>query len=117
MKKIFVFLLVIALVSTQGLRLCVHLPDASDREAHSGFVHYESDSDPDRDKGKDYRVSYLSQVADLTAQLVGSSAFTIFLILLLLIACSNRNLLDTPYFAQLSTDDCRLRPPLRAPPF
>ena len=117
MKAPLIFLLMVALVLAQGLRLCVHAPDAADGQfAHAGHIHYESDADSDaEDSGDDFQVTYVLQGLDLNHLLAGASAFTLLLFTLLLVAGPVR-LGAVVEAARRRPDGFRLRPPLRAPP-
>lgn len=118
MKTPLIFLLIVALVLAQGLRLCVHAPDASHAgAAQHGLVHYESDTGSDTgEAGSDFDVTYLFQGLDFHPLLAGLSAFTLLLFSLLLMAGSGRRLIFAPDAAPHPSDELRLRPPLRAPP-
>ncbi len=118
MKTPFIIFLIVALVLAQGLRLCVHTPDA----AHGGaalhsLVHYESDSGTDSgDTGHDFYVTYILQGLDFSNLLTGASAFALLLFSLLLMAGQGRPFYTAQNAAWRAPDGFRLRPPLRAPP-
>lgn len=119
MNKPLIFLLVVALVLAQGLRLCVHAPDASHGGiAQPSLVHYESDTGTDTgEAGIDFDVTYVLHGLDFHSLLTGMSAFTVLLFALLLMAAQLGRQLSVAHDATWRwSDSFRLRPPLRAPP-
>ena len=118
LKTHLILLLIAALVLAQGLRLCVHAPDAaSGGAAHASLVHYESDSVPDPDDaGDEFSLSYVVSGLDFHNLLAGLSAFALLLISLLLAASQARRVPAAFGAASRPSGGFRLRPPLRAPP-
>lgn len=121
MKNLIIYMLIVAFLLAQGLRICIHASDMHHvRTAHAGFVHYESDSDPHGDTGKDQAINYVSsglESLDTSFLLTGLSAFAILLVSLLLMAGSKQRYAVPRSVPLLSFRGCHLRPPLRAPPF
>jgi hypothetical protein len=118
MNKPLIFLLVAALVLAQGLRLCVHAPDASHGGiAQPSLVHYEADTGTDTgEAGIDFDMTYVLQVLDFHNLLAGVSAFALLLFSLLLLAGQGRQSPVVLHAGLRPSDGFRLRPPLRAPP-
>lgn len=118
MKTPLIFLLIVALVLAQGLRLCVHAPDAAHAgAAQHGLVHYESDTGSDSgEAGQDFDLIYLFQGLDLLNLLAGFSAFTLLLFSMLQMAGPDRRVFCAHDVSRRSSAGFRLRPPLRAPP-
>lgn len=120
MKNLFIYMLIVAFVFAQGLRICVHAPDTNHgRIAHAGFIHYESDDVPHGDTGKDHYISYVSSGLEslgFAHFLIGLSAFTFLLISLLLMSGADRRFGVPRSVTLLPAHGSRLRPPLRAPP-
>ncbi len=117
MKTPLIFLLIVALVLAQGLRLCVHTSDATQGgAAQSGLVHYESDSGTDNgEAGHDFDVAYVLQL-NFHNLLMGVSAFALLLFSLLLLASRGRPPFAVLHGSWRTASGFRLLPPLRAPP-
>ena len=115
-----IFAALLAVLLTQGLRLCLHTPQTADAgSAHSASVHFESDFVPSADADDEANNRHVAPGLTLVKQLTDNFAFAVLLaavwVLFLLrpnqrfaVPRNTRSLLSVAY---------RLRPPLRAPPF
>jgi len=119
MKTPIIIAFILTFVLAQGLRLCVHSPDAHpDEAAPASLIHYESDSiehDLD-DGGHNFSMVWHLQGIDPLILLIGLTAFTLLLISLLRAGDGQRRFPIPPAAVPVLADGFRLRPPLRAPP-
>lgn len=118
--NILIFVALLAVLLTQGLRLCLHTPHVEDvGHAHAAAVHLESDLTSPAESDDDANDRHVTLGLALVKQLIDSLAFAVLLAVvwaLFLPRLSQRfavprNIRSLPSVAY------RLRPPLRAPPF
>ncbi len=118
--NILIFVALLAVLFTQGLRLCLHTPHVEDvGYAHAAAVHLESNLTSPAEPDDDANDRHVTLGLALVKQLIDSLAFAILLVAVwaLFLLRPNQRFAIPRNTKPLLPVAYRLRPPLRAPPF
>jgi hypothetical protein len=117
-RLIVVFAILLALLVGQGLRLCLHAPEATGAgPAHATTAHLESnlllpgEPNDNADQHVSLDLAVVKQIAD------GVLAILLTVALIWLLPHNHQRFAISRSILLLASGDQRLRPPLRAPPF